>query len=136
MINYIEKNLFQGVCNSNEFKGWLLSRRWFGDKSSLSNLDFTINIDYFELIAERILLTVIEIKTSDYSKSYFLPLIHYQKIEEILEPSEKTREVIIRLTENTFSKKIALSIENDNRVITFNLLEAEFCLFFWKKNVI
>ncbi|KKM25032.1 hypothetical protein LCGC14_1599030 [marine sediment metagenome] len=39
MINYIEKNLFQGVCNSNEFKGWLLSRRWFGDKSSLSKLN-------------------------------------------------------------------------------------------------
>ena len=133
MINYIEKNLFQGVCNSNEFKGWLLSRRWFGDKSSLFNLDFTINIGYFEIIAERILLTVIEIKTSDYSKAYFLPLIHYEKIEEILEPSEKTREVIIRLTENTFSKKIALSIENDHKVITLNLLEAEFCLFFWKK---
>ena len=133
MINYIEKNLFQGVCNSNEFKGWLLSRRWFGDKSALSNLDFSIIVDYFELIAERILLTVIEIKTSDYSKSYFLPLIHYKKIEEILEPSEKAREVIIRLTENTFSKKIALSIENEPKVITLNLLEAEFCLFFWKK---
>ena len=132
MIKY-DKNLIQDVCNSNEFKGWLLSKRWFGDKSTLSNLEFSIGINYFEIIAERILLTILEVKTSDYSKTYFLPLIYYKKIEDILEPIEKTREIIVNLTENTFSKKLAITIENEQKIITLNLMEAEFCLFFWRK---
>ncbi len=133
MIKYLDKNLIQDVCNSNEFKGWLLSKRWFGDKSTLSNLEFSIGINYFEIIAERILLTILEVKTSDYSKTYFLPLIYYEKIEDILEPIEKTREIIVNLTENTFSKKLAITIENEQKIITLNLMEAEFCLFFWRK---
>lgn len=133
MIKYFDKNLVQGVCNSNEFKGWLLSKRWFGDKSTLSNLEFSIGINYFEIIAERILLTILEVKTSDYSKTYFLPLIYYEKIEDILEPIEKTRENIVNLTENTFSKKLAITIENEQKIITLNLMEAEFCLFYWRK---
>jgi len=133
MITSFDKDLVQGVCNSNEFKGWLLSRRWFGDKSTLSNLEFTILINYFELISERVLLNIIEVKTSDYSKTYFLPLIYYEKIEEILEPNEKTRDTIINLTENTFSKKIVMTIDNKQTVVTLNLLEAEFCLYYWRK---
>ncbi|UCD01714.1 MAG: hypothetical protein JSV23_01445 [Promethearchaeota archaeon] len=133
MINYFDKNVIQGICNSNEFKGWLLSRRWFGDKSALSNLEFDIFLQYFEIIAERIFLIIIEVKTPDYSKTYFLPLIYYEKIEVILEPSEKTRSNIVKLTENTFTKKLAITIENEQKIITLNLLEAEFCLFFWKK---
>ncbi len=133
MITSFDKNLVQGVCNSNEFKGWLLSRRWFGDKSTLSNLEFTILINYFELISERVLLNIIEVKTSNYSKTYFLPLIYYEKIEEILEPNEKTRDTIINLTENTFSKKLVMTIDNKQTVFTLNLLEAEFCLLFWRK---
>ena len=108
MITTFDKGLVQDVCNSNEFKGWLLSKRWFGDKSALSSLEFTVLINYFELISERILLNIIEVKTSDYSKRYFLPLIYYEKIEEILESSEKTTKNIITLTENTFSKKLSL----------------------------
>ncbi len=133
MIKSFDKDLVQGVCNSNEFKGWLLSRRWFGDKSTLSNLEFSILINYFELISERILLNVIEVKTSNYSKTYFLPLIYYEKIEEILEPVEKTRETIINLTENTFSKKLVMTVDKKQKIFTLNLLEAEFCLFFWRK---
>jgi len=133
MIKYLDKNLILDVCNSNEFKGWLLSKRWFGDKSTLSNLEFSIGINYFEIIAERILLTILEVKTSDYSKTYFLPLIYYEKIEDILEPIEKTREIIVNLTENTFSKKLAITIENEQKIITLNLMEAEFCLFYWRK---
>ncbi|MFW9876533.1 MAG: hypothetical protein ACFFG0_25850, partial [Candidatus Thorarchaeota archaeon] len=133
MIKYFDKNLIQSVCNSNEFKGWLLSKRWFGDKSTLSNLEFEIRINYFEVIADRILLSIIEVKTSDYSKTYFLPLIYYEKLEEILEPIEKTREIIVKLTENTFSKKLAISIEDEQKIFTLNFMEAEFCLFFWKK---
>ena len=133
MINYFDKNVIQGICNSNEFKGWLLSRRWFGDKSALSNLEFDILLQYFEIIAGRIFLTIIEVKTTDYSKTYFLPLIYYEKIEEILDPGEKTRSNILKLTENTFSKKLAMTLENEQKIITLNLLEAEFCLVFWKK---
>ena len=133
MMNTFDKNLVQSVCNSNEFKGWLLSKRWFGDKSILSNLAFEIDINYFELIADRILLNIIEVKTPEYSKTYFLPLIYYEKVEEILEPVEKTREIILNLTENTFSKKIAVTVENEQKIITLNLVEAEFCLFFWRK---
>jgi hypothetical protein len=133
MIKYFDKNLVQGVCNSNEFKGWLLSRRWFGDKSTLSNLEFNIEINYFKAIADRILLNIIEVKTSDYSKKYFLPLVYYEKIEDFLEPIEKTKETIVKLTEKTFSKKLAITIENEQKIITLNLIEAEFCLFFWRK---
>ncbi|MFX1457556.1 MAG: hypothetical protein ACFFDB_19475 [Promethearchaeota archaeon] len=133
MITTFDKDLVQGVCNSNEFKGWLLSRRWFGDKSALSGLEFKVLINYFELISERILLNIIEVKNSEYSKTYFLPLIYYEKIEEILEDSEKNRENIIKLTENTFSKKLVLTLENKQEIFTLNLLEAEFCLFFWRK---
>jgi hypothetical protein len=133
MINNLDKNVIQGIYNSNEFKGWIISRRWFADKSALSNLDFDIVIEYFEIIAEKILLTIIKVNTSDYTKSYFLPLIFYDKIETILESSEKTRSNIVRYTENTFSKKLAMTIENEQKVVTLNLLEAEYCLFFWKK---
>ncbi|MHA2326075.1 MAG: hypothetical protein ACXACB_11780, partial [Promethearchaeota archaeon] len=111
MINHFDKNLIQSVCNSNEFKGWLLSKRWFGDKSSLSNLEFKIRIIYFKLIAERILLNIIEVQRPSYSKSYFLPLIYYEKIEDILDPVEKTKDNIVNLTENTFSKKLVMTVE-------------------------
>ncbi|MFX1243101.1 MAG: hypothetical protein ACFFA7_17795 [Promethearchaeota archaeon] len=133
MISYFDKNVIQGVCNSNEFKGWLLSRRWFGDKSTLSNLDFKIQMEYFQIIAGRIFLTIIEVKRPSYSKSYFLPLIYYEKIEDILCPSEKTPANILKLTENTFSKRLAFTIENKQQVLTLNLLEAEFCVYFWMK---
>ncbi|GAG82838.1 unnamed protein product, partial [marine sediment metagenome] len=133
MSTPFDKNLVQGVCNSNEFKGWLLSRRWFGDKSTLSNLEFSISINYFKLISERILINIIEVEASNYSKTYFLPFIYYEKIEEILEPNENTKDTIINLTENTFSKKIVMNIDNKQTVFTLNLLEAEFCLYFWRK---
>ncbi|MFW9998643.1 MAG: hypothetical protein ACFE88_00870 [Candidatus Hermodarchaeota archaeon] len=133
MINYFDKNVIHGICNSNEFKGFLLSRRWFGDKSALSSLEFDVLLNYFELISERIFLIIIDVNTSEYSKTYFLPLIFYEKVEDILEPNEKTRSNILKLTENTFSKKIVLTIEDEQKVITLNLIEAEFCLYFWKK---
>ena len=133
MINYIDKNVFKGICNSNEFKGFLLSRRWFGDKSALSNLEFGVSLQYFEIIDERIFLIIIEVITHNYSKAYFFPLIYYEKIEDILEANEKTHANILSLTENTFSKKLAITIENEQKIITLNLLEAERCLYFWKK---
>lgn len=133
MINYFDKNVIQGVYNSNEFKGWLLSRRWFGDKSALSNLEFDIQVQYFEIIAGRIFLTIIEVKTPNYSKTYFLPLIYYEKVEDFLNSSEKTHSNILKLTENTFSKKLAITLENKQKVITLNFVEAELCLFFWKE---
>jgi len=133
MINNIDKNVIKGVCNSNEFKGYLLSRRWFGDKLALSNLEFDVSFQYFEIIDERIFLIIIEVITNNYSKAYFVPLIYYEKIEDILEPNEKTHSNILNLTENTFSKKLAITIENEQKIITLNLLEAERCLYFWKK---
>lgn len=133
MIDNFDKNVIQGISNSNEFKGWLLSRRWFMSKAALSNLEFDVLIDYFEIIAGRIFLTIIIVKAPEYSKTYFVPLIYYEKIEEILDPNETTRANIVKLTENTFSKKLAMTIENEQKIITLNLLEAEFCLFFWKK---
>ncbi len=133
MLKNIDKYLLLNILNSNEFKGWLLSRRWFGDKSSLSNLQFEVSFIYFEIISERILLSVIEIITSNYSKSYFLPLIYYSKIKEILEPSETQRDNMLKLTENTFSKKITLKVNNIDKIFTLNLVEAEYCVYFWRK---
>lgn len=133
MVHNLDKNLLKSVFNSNEFKGWLLSRRWFGDKFSLSNLEFEVSFSYFEIISKRIFFTVIDIETTGYLKSYFLPLIYYRKIQEILELSEKQRDNVIKLTENTFSKKLVLSIDNIDKIFTLNLVEAEYCLLFWKK---
>ncbi|TFG20188.1 MAG: hypothetical protein EU529_15315 [Promethearchaeota archaeon] len=133
MLKNLDRGLLQNIYNSNEFKGWLLSRRWFGDKSVLSNLEFKVNIEYFAIISERIFLNIIKIETSVYSKSYFLPLIYYKKIQDILKQSEKNKDNVIRLTEITFSKKVALTIGNEQKIFTLNLLEAEYCLFFWKK---
>jgi len=135
MRNFFDKNLFQEVFNSNEFKGWLLSRRWFGDKSFLSNLLFKVTIYDFNIISERIFLTIIEVTYDEYSKKYFLPIIIYEKIQDILEPNETTRENIVKLTENTFSKILALSVhDNTKEKITYlNLIEAEYCVLFWKK---
>jgi len=134
MLSFIDNNLVQDIFNSNEFKGWLLSKRWFGDKSALSNLEFTINLNYFEILSERILLTVIDIQKPEYKKSYFLPLIYYEKIQEILEPNEiSNKKKILTLTVNTYSKKIVLNIKGEQKIFTINLVEGEYCLFFWKK---
>jgi hypothetical protein len=135
MSEKFDKNLIQQIIDSNEFKGWLLSRRWFGDKSTLSNLDFNISVKHFEVISERLFITVIVVESGDYSKAYFLPLIYYHKIEDILESSEKSKENIIKLTENTFSKMLirTLATEEQGNIIPVNLIEAEYCLFFWRK---
>ncbi|MGB5912627.1 MAG: hypothetical protein WBH31_15650 [Promethearchaeia archaeon] len=135
MSSDFDKNLIQQVINSNEFKAWLISRRWFGDKLLLSNLEFRIVIKYFEFISDRIFIIVITVEKEKYTKSYFLPLIYYHKIADILDPIENTRENIVKLTENTFSKMLIRSIpeEGQNNVFPVNLIEAEYCLFFWKK---
>ncbi|MFW9947488.1 MAG: hypothetical protein ACFFDX_11755 [Candidatus Odinarchaeota archaeon] len=135
MPSDFDKNLIQQVINSNEFKAWLISRRWFGDKLLLSNLEFQIVIKYFEFISDRIFITVITVEKEKYTKSYFLPLIYYHKITDILEPIENTRENIVKLTENTFSKMLIRTIpeEGQSNVFPVNLIEAEYCLFFWKK---
>ena len=133
MLENLDKSLMQNIYNLNEFKGWLISRRWFGDKSALSNLEFKVYIEYFAIISERIFLTIIKIETSVYSKSYFLPVIFYRKIQDILEQSENNKDNIVRLTEITFSKKLALTIGSEQKIFTLNLLEAEYCIFFWKK---
>ena len=135
MRDFFDKNLFQEVFNSNEFKGWLLSRRWFGDKSLLSNLLFKITVYYFNIISESIFLTIIEVTYNEYSKKYFLPVIIYEKIQDILEPNETTRENVVKLTENTFSKILALTVYDNQKekIIYLNLVEAEYCVLFWKK---
>jgi hypothetical protein len=128
----IDKNVIENIMSSMEFKGFLLSRRWFGDKFLLSNLEFQIKIDYFQKISENIYLTIIKITKPDYEKKYFLPLIFYKRLSEILVPSENTFRKKKNISENTFSKKIALTLENEQKIITLNLIEAEFCLYFWK----
>ncbi|MFX0020271.1 MAG: hypothetical protein ACFFAK_01375 [Promethearchaeota archaeon] len=135
MSSDFDKNLIQQVINSNEFKAWLISKRWFGDKLLLSTLEFQIVIKYFEFISDRIFITVITVEKEKYTKSYFLPLIYYHKITDILDPIENTRQNIVKLTENTFSKMLIRTIpeEGQNDVFPVNLIEAEFCLFFWKK---
>ncbi|MFX0074317.1 MAG: hypothetical protein ACFE96_02665 [Candidatus Hermodarchaeota archaeon] len=135
MRNYFDKNLFQQVFNSNEFKGWLISRRWFGDKSLLSNLSFKVAIKYFNPISNAIFLTILEISLEDYTKFYFLPLIKYEKIQEILEPIENNRANVVKLTENSFSKIIALSVHDNQKeqILYLNLVEAEHCVLFWRR---
>ena len=135
MNSFIDKNLLEQVFNSNEFKGWLLSRIWFGNKTTLSSLTFSISIDHYEFISNRIFLLVIEITAQNFIKKYFLPLISYDSLTDILESRENISENIIKLTENTFSKKLAVYFHErkEENIVTLNLLEAEYCTFFWRK---
>jgi hypothetical protein len=134
MRNYFDKNLFQQVFNSNEFKGWLISKRWFGDKSLLSNLSFKVVIKYFNPVSNIIFLTILEISLQDYTKLYFLPLIKYEKIQEILGQKENNRANVVKLTENSFSKIVALNVHDNQKekIIYLNLVEAEHCVLFWR----
>ena len=129
-LKNIDENLLENLMNSNEFKAYLSSRRWFADKFLLSNLEFRIIVDYYKRL-DHLLLTIIRISKPDYEKEYFLPLIYYNELTDVLEPSENNRENIQTLTENTFTKKIALTIDNKQQLITLNLIEAEYVLYFW-----
>ncbi len=134
MIEYLDDNLIKEAFNSDEFKEKLLSRRWFGDKSALSDLEFSVSVEYLQVIAERILLLIIKVEKGDYEKLYFVPLIYYyESLSEILEPSENDKDAMKKLVDCTFSKKIAVNVENTDKIITLNLVEAEYCLLFWKK---
>jgi len=129
-LKNIDENLLENLMNSNEFKAYLTSRRWFADKFLLSNLEFYIHVDYYRRL-DNLLLTIIKITKSDYEKEYFLPLVYYDELTDILAPAENNRENILTLTENTFTKKIALTIKNKQQLLTLNLIEAEYVLYFW-----
>ena len=122
MDGNIEKDLLLQVFKTREFKEWLLSRRWFSHKSELSNLQYDVNLDYFEAIDSKIIITVIKIIKAGYDKVYFVPFLHFEELENILEESEKIKENMLKLQENSF-------------IGTVSLIEAEYCLFFWKSIV-
>ncbi len=115
----MEKKSIEKILSTNAFKTWLLSKRWFGDKSTLLDLDFDISTSYLETLPNRIQILVIQVEKLDFSKSYFLPLIYYDKIEEILGPNELREENITNIKKNSFKKE-------------YNFVEAEYCLAFWK----
>ena len=119
MNDIIDKDLLLEVFNTNEFKEWLISRRWFSHKSELSDLKFEVFIYHFEVLSGNIIITVINVAKLEYDKSYFVPFLIFEELETILEESEKSNENIILLQENSFPG-------------TINLLEAEYCLLFWK----
>ena len=123
----MDENVLKQIFNSRCFKNWLLVRRWFRDKSSLSELNFTVNILYFKVIFKNTILSVIKINKSGYTKSYFLPLIYFEDILDILEKYERKKGNIIKLKENTL-----VCLDEENSSFTLNLIEAEYCLFFWK----
>lgn len=119
MVSLIDETSMLTIINSGEFKMWLISKRWFGNKLFLNDLNFKVHIEYFKALSENIFLIIITILKNDYSNSYFLPLITFKDLIEILDPSETNYKWIQVL------KKIQFS-----REITF--LEAEYCLLFWK----
>lgn len=119
MNENIDKDILLQVFKTHEFKEWLLSRRWFSHKSELSDLQYEVLLDYFEVINEYILITVIKITKAGYDKSYFVPFLYFKELETILEENERVEENVLKLRENLFEGNI-------------NLLEAEYCLLFWK----
>ncbi len=131
-LQHIDENLLENLMNSMEFKAYLLSRRWFGDKFLLSNLEFRVILNYYNRF-DNLFLTIINISKPEYEKRYFLPLIYYDELTDILKPSESNTKNILTLTEDTFTKRIALTIGNKQKLITFNLLEAEYVLYFWNR---
>ena len=120
MEQSISKDLLSQVFKKKDFKEWLVSRRWFANKSELADLQYEIFLDFFKVIDGKIIITIINVKKGAYSRQYFVPFLHFKNIDTILEESEKSREKAIRLQENSFLNEL-------------NLIEAEYCLFFWKK---
>jgi len=119
MNENFDKDVLLQVLKTREFKEWLLSRRWFSHKSELSDLQFEVLLDYFEVIGGDIITTVIKITKAGYDKRYFIPFLRFEELANILEESERIEENLRKLQENSFLGAI-------------NLLEAEYCLLFWK----
>ncbi|MBY9006454.1 MAG: hypothetical protein KGD63_06820 [Candidatus Lokiarchaeota archaeon] len=119
-LKYINKKSIEKLMNSKEFKNWLYSKRWFGDKSQLSNLKFKISIEFFKFLSENISLTIIKIIDSEYEKQYFLPLAYFKDKNEILD-----------LSENIFEITYTFIEENEKKSLSLVLLEAEFTNNFW-----
>ncbi|MFX1275989.1 MAG: hypothetical protein ACFFBP_17345 [Promethearchaeota archaeon] len=119
MANTIDIKHVEKIFNTQEFKKWLISKRWFGNKLELVDLKFIIQIEYFKSIEERILLLIIKIIKQSYSKSYFLPLINYMNVHDILDTIEVDKNTLQNIKDHIF--------EGD-----LKLIEAEYCFFFWK----
>ena len=61
MENIIDKKRVVKIFNTQEFKRWLISKRWFGNKLELADLKFEVQIEYFKSLEERIFLIIIKI---------------------------------------------------------------------------
>jgi len=120
MNDIIDKEILGQILTTQEFKEWLISRRWFSHKSELSDMQFEVELDYFEVIDGNIIITIIKITKLGYDKSYFVPFIYFKDLANFLEENERVEENLLKLQENAF-------------VGAMNLIEAEYCLLFWKK---
>ncbi|MBY8982366.1 MAG: hypothetical protein KGD57_05425 [Candidatus Lokiarchaeota archaeon] len=120
-LKLFNKDSIENLMNSEEFKKWIYSKRWFGEKSQLLNLEFQVSLDFFKFITENISLTIIKVLKSNYERSYFLPLIYYKNKEEIQNFSEQAFNIIVSFKDKNKKKEISLI-----------LLEAEYSVNFWK----
>ncbi len=131
-LDHIDKKSFENLMNSEGFKKWLYSKRWFGDKSILSNLDFHISIDYFKLITKNILILIIKILKSDYKETYFLPLLYFSELNQNIRKTENYKDEIIDFENNFLNIPISFIENDEKKEINLNIIEAEYCLYFWK----
>ena len=119
MDENIDKDFLLQVVKTSEFKKWLISRRWFANKSEFSDLQYEILLDYFEVIDGNMVLTVIKIIKAGYEKIYFVPLLYFDELENIFEEREKIKENTLKLREDSFN-------------CTINIIEAEYNPLFLK----
>jgi hypothetical protein len=82
-------------------------------------LKFEVFLNHFEILSRNIIITTINIAKVEYDKLYFVPFLIFEELELILEESEKSKENLLIIQENSFKGRI-------------NIIEAEYCLAFWK----
>ena len=79
----LDKEFILNILNEKKFKKWLISKRWFGNKALLQDLNFNISFEYHKPLSEQLFIQIINISKNEYSQSYFFPIACFNNRNEI-----------------------------------------------------
>ncbi|MFO8017315.1 MAG: hypothetical protein R6U96_01660 [Promethearchaeia archaeon] len=119
------------ILNSREFKRWIFEKRWFGNKSYLSDFDFSISLSHFEDSGD-LFLCIIRVEKGEYFQEYFIPFVFSNSLEEIISSNGKQKEIESFQEAHSFNLNIANSKDRKNLSSVF-LIEGEYTLKYWSK---
>ncbi|MBN1801394.1 MAG: hypothetical protein JW891_07810 [Candidatus Lokiarchaeota archaeon] len=119
MSKIISKKFVSELLTSTDFKKWLLKRRWFSNKSELSNIDFDLLMTELQILNENFVLIVFKISRREYQKNYFVPLVFCVDLKDVLEQNEMNENLLKELEKEAYNGKI-------------KVIEAEYFRRFWR----